>query len=446
MANPNTVFAVSSGAGKAGVAVVRVSGPGASNALKAMCGDIPHARTAVLRKIVHPGSGELLDQGLVLWFPHPESFTGEDVAEFHIHGGPAVVTSVVEALSVVDGLRLAEAGEFTRRAFEAGKLDLSSVEGLADLINAQTNAQRRLALRDASGGLSARCDVWRDVLVRSLAMVEADIDFADERDVPNDLVGLEVPKLVAVVDEMDGWLVSGAGGEILRSGFHVVIAGLPNVGKSSLLNAIAGRNAAIVTDVPGTTRDVIEVFLDLGGFPVVVSDTAGLRDTESVVERIGVDQARSSVGEAELVVWVCDERGVWPKEARSYLDSDALWVRNKSDLAPASVSNQALPVIDVSAVRGWGVRKLISQIESRAKQRMGGAESIGLARSRQVVCLRECQNCLKRGLEVFDGDGGQDELVGESLRQALHALGRLSGRVDVEDLLDVVFGEFCIGK
>ena len=328
----DTIFAPSSGSGKAGVTVLRISGPNSGYALESLCGALPVPRKAVLRKLRSPVDGDLLDQALVLWFPGPGSFTGEDVVELHVHGGLAVVDAVVGALSGLDGLRLAQSGEFTRRAFEAGKLDLSSVEGLADLINARTDAQRRLALRDASGGLAAACESWRNELLRSLAMIEANIDFVDEQDVPDDLLPAELPGLIRIRKEMRDWTKEGNRGEILRSGFRVVIAGLPNVGKSSLLNAFSGRDAAIVTDVAGTTRDVIEVFMDLNGFPVVLADTAGLRQSEDVVERIGVEAAVGRLQQAELIVWVSDERGQWPEESKMRFDSETLWVRNKADL------------------------------------------------------------------------------------------------------------------
>ena len=414
--------------------------------LERMAGGVVAPRSAVVRQIVHPGTGELLDNGLVLWFQGPSSFTGEDVLEFHIHGGMAVTDGVLEALVEIDGVRPAEPGEFTRRAFEAGRLDLSGVEGLADLINAQTGAQRRLALRDATGGLSAACETWRHVIMRSLAMVEANIDFSDERDVPEDLLSVELPKLEAVAGEMERWLQESGGGEILRSGFRVVIAGIPNVGKSSLLNVIAGRKAAIVTEVAGTTRDVIEVFLDLGGYPVVVSDTAGLRSSDDVVEKIGIDQALSTVRGAELVVWVCDERGEWPKFVGEEFDSDTLWVRNKADLAGSAVRVNDAELLEVSAQTGAGIAGLIAKIESCAKRRMSGAESGGLARARHVACVRESVSALSEAFRFAQGGEIEHELIGECLRRALQELGRLTGRVDVEDLLDVVFGEFCIGK
>lgn len=448
MSEPETIFALSSGAGKAGVAVIRISGPRCGTVLTRMTGGPLEPRMASLRRLVHPDTGDFLDLGLALYFPGPASFTGEDVVELQVHGGNAVRNAVLEALTAIDGCRPADSGEFTRRAFEAGKLDLSGVEGLADLINAETDVQRRLALRDASGGLASACDGWRQSLMRCLAMVEANIDFVDEQDVPEDLMSAELPALEAVLADIGYWLEDNRRGEILRAGYRVVIAGLPNVGKSSLLNRIAGRDAAIVTEIAGTTRDVIEVFLDLGGYPVVFADTAGLRSSADRVERIGIDQARGALSRAELVLWVADERGSWPEEVEGDFDSDALWVRNKADLPGARVDAGCASgaVLHVSAATGTGMTELLQEVESRAERRLQGSESFGVARARQVSCLQACSRALAEAVDLARAQGDRQELVGEALRRSLLALGRLSGRVDVEEVLDVVFGEFCIGK
>ncbi|MBN8913520.1 MAG: tRNA uridine-5-carboxymethylaminomethyl(34) synthesis GTPase MnmE, partial [Rhizobiales bacterium] len=303
-----TIFALASAPGRAGVAVIRVSGEGAGRVVDFMAGPRPVARRAVGRFIRHPESGEKLDRGVVLWFPAPASFTGEDVTELHLHGGRAVVQAVLEALAVMPGLRMAEPGEFARRAFEAGKLDLAEVEGLADLIDAETDGQRRQALAQASGALSDLYDGWRASLIEALGLIEAGLDFADEGDVGTKTF-TEATSIISVLARaVRHHLDDGHRGEILRDGFRVALTGPPNAGKSSLLNALARREVAIVSEGAGTTRDVIEVRLDLGGLPVIVSDTAGFRDTEGAIEREGMRRSRAVAEAADLVLWLTDAR------------------------------------------------------------------------------------------------------------------------------------------
>ncbi|MBV1933966.1 MAG: tRNA uridine-5-carboxymethylaminomethyl(34) synthesis GTPase MnmE, partial [Parvibaculaceae bacterium] len=298
-----TIFALSSGRGKAGVAVIRVSGPTAHQAVVALSGRGPGpARQALFRTLRDPQSGETLDQALVLWFAGPASFTGEDCAEFQIHGGPNVVASVLSALGRLDGFRSAQAGEFTRRAVENGKFDLTEAEGIGDLIEAETEAQRRQALQQMSGGLGARCAEWRQRLVKVLAYVEADIDFVDEDDVPEGLSLTVLPFVVALSEEIDALLADGTRGERVREGIEVAIIGPPNAGKSSLLNWLARRDVAIVSEEAGTTRDVVEVRLDLGGMPVILADTAGLRETENAIEKEGVKRALARADTADLTI------------------------------------------------------------------------------------------------------------------------------------------------
>src|SRR4249919_156216 len=302
----DTIFALSSGRPPAAIAVVRISGPRAGEALKALAGRMPEPRKAGLARVRDPATGEAIDEALALWFPGPNSETGEDMAEVQLHGGRAVVAAVLGALGRIEGLRPAEAGEFTRRAFENGRLDLTAVEGLADLIGAETEAQRRQAYRQLKGLLGDRAETWRARLIEALALVEARIDFSDEADVPEDLIGPALVIAHSLRDEIAQALLGAARGERLREGLVVAIAGPPNAGKSTLLNRIARREAAIVSPIPGTTRDVIEVHLDLGGYPVTLLDTAGIRDSDDPVEQDGVRRARQRAGAADLVLWVED--------------------------------------------------------------------------------------------------------------------------------------------
>src|SRR5581483_4638963 len=338
---PDTIFALSSGRTPAAIAVVRVSGPRAGPALKALSGKIPEPRKAALARVRDPQSGEIVDEALALWFPGPNSETGEDTAELQLHGGRAVVAAVFAALGRLDGLRPAEAGEFTRRAFENGRLDLTAVEGLADLIGAETEAQRRQAFRQMKGLLGHRAESWRTQLTEALALVEARIDFADESDVPEDLIGPALAAARRLRDEIADVLAGAGRGERLRDGLVVAIAGPPNAGKSTLLNRIARREAAIVSPQPGTTRDVIEVHLDLDGYPVTVLDTAGIRDSDDPVEQEGVRRARQRAAEADLVLWVVDAAEEGSANGRPSLPevqdraggaTPETWVvRNKSD-------------------------------------------------------------------------------------------------------------------
>jgi len=308
MASPahDTIYALSSGRLPAAIAVVRVSGPRAGDALKALAGRLPEPRKAMLTRLRHPQTGDVLDEALALWFPGPKSETGEDTVELQLHGGRAVVAATFAALASLDGLRMAEAGEFTRRAFENGQLDLTRVEGLADLVYAESDAQRRQALRQLRGLLGDRAEGWRQRLIEALALLEAQIDFPDEDDVPQDLTGRALALARALRDEIAGVLDGARRGERLREGFVVAISGPPNVGKSSLLNRLARREAAIVSPFAGTTRDVIEVHLDLDGYPVVLLDTAGIRDSDDPVEQEGIRRARARAAEADLVLWMSD--------------------------------------------------------------------------------------------------------------------------------------------
>jgi tRNA modification GTPase len=430
-----TIFALSSARGRAGVAVVRVSGPGAGPAVRALTGGIPVARLAWLATLRDPLNGEIIDRGLVLWFPAPGSFSGEDVAEFHIHGGQAVLGALLAALGRLPDLRLAEPGEFTRRAFENGKLDLTGAEGIADLIEAETSAQRRQAQRQIDGGFARMTESWAKSLVQALAFLEAAIDFPDE-DLPPDLLGPVRAAAAQVAGEIARHLADGRRGEILRDGLAVALVGPPNSGKSSLLNRLAGREAAIVSATAGTTRDVIEIKLDLGGYPILLADTAGLRAAEGEIEREGIRRAEARAASADLRVVVLDASAPVSRETIAHLlDERAMLVWNKADLTiPPSDG------IAVSALSGAGIDALITHLGERAEALLAGPAPL-VTRARHRAALQDCQVALDRMIEAKE-----PALLAEDLRLAVRALGRITGRVDVEDLLDVIFCEFCIGK
>jgi tRNA modification GTPase len=431
----STVYALASARGRAGVAVMRLSGRLAGQALAALTdGVVPPPRRAVLRGFVDPSTGAIIDRGLALWFPGPASFTGEDVVELHLHGGPAVIAAMAEALDVL-GLIPAAPGEFTRRAFEHGKLDLTEAEGLADLVAAETEAQRVQALRQMEGALGALYEGWRADLIRALALLEAELDFPDE-DLPEGLGGQVLPELDRLAASLYTHLADARRGEALRDGFQVVVLGPPNVGKSSLVNALARRDVAIVSEVAGTTRDLIEVRLDLGGYPVTLVDTAGLRDAGDAIEREGVRRARARAEAADLRLLLFE-----PGAAVAGTPDDLLVV-NKLDLPGAAAPAGAL---GVSVRTGEGLDALLAVLAERVVARMGLRETPGLTRVRHRRALEEAVAALDRARDGTRA-GVSSELVAEDVRLAGRALGRITGRIDVEDVLDAVFGEFCIGK
>ena len=436
----DTICALASAPGRAGVAVIRISGPAAGAALRALCGPLPAPRHASLRKLKHPGSGELLDRGLVLWLPGPASFTGEDMAELHIHSGRAVIGGVIGALQSLPSMRLAEPGEFARRAFENGKLDLTEVEGLADLIAAETEAQARQALSQAEGGARALYESWRDELVKAQALAEAGLDFADEADVAAD-AAVQADAIVAKLLASISRHLQDRRGERLRDGYRIVIAGAPNAGKSSLLNALARRDVAIVSEEAGTTRDIIEVHLDLGGLPVIVTDTAGLREAEGAVEAEGIKRALARAGEADLVLWVVDATAPqWDApDTRIAAKTGKVSVLNKVDLVK---SPQIADGLAVSAKTGEGVAALVELLADRVRDSLAVGEPAIVTRARHRAELEAA--CL--ALERFRGERGGPELKAEELRLAARHLGRLTGRIDVEEVLGAIFAEFCIGK
>lgn len=436
-----TIYALSTAPGKAGVAVVRVSGEDAGAALRALTGEAPgRPREARLCRFRDPQSGAALDKGLAIFFPAPASFTGEDIVELHIHGGRAVVAAMLRALGDLPGLRAAAPGEFTRRAFENGKLDLTEVEGLADLIDAETEAQRAQALRQMEGALGALYEGWRARLMRALAYAEAEIDFPDE-DVPGDLIAKLGPEIERLESEIAAHLDDGRRGERLRDGVEVAIVGPPNAGKSSLLNRLAGREAAIVSDEAGTTRDVLEVRLDIGGVPVTLADTAGLRDAAGAVEREGVRRALARAEAADLrIVMVAPGTGGIDSDFALARPGD-LRVVNKIDLGTPVPSG----VIGISALTGQGLDALEAALAERVGTAYETREHPVITRARHREGLADCAAALGRAEAALKASRAA-ELVAEDLRLAARALGRITGRVDVEDLLDVIFRDFCIGK
>jgi tRNA modification GTPase len=422
--------------------LVRVSGPQAEKIVTALAGKLPSPRTAT-RALLRDVGQRPIDDAVVLWFPGPASATGEDVAEFHVHGGRAVLAALFAALSGFEDLRPAEPGEFTRRAFENGKLDLTEAEGLDDLIHADTDRQRRQALRQLKGLLGDRARDWRARIIEASALIEAGIDFSDEGDVPAELIAPALAKVKALLAEIEEVLAGQGRSERLRDGLVVAIAGPPNVGKSTLMNQLARREVAIVSPHAGTTRDVIEVQLDLDGYPVTVIDTAGIRETDDPVEQEGVRRARARAADADLVLWLSDS----PQAAIDHDGAAPIWsVRNKIDLEAASrsMADASGPgVFQISASRGDGLSELIAALVGFAQNYFGGTEGGLIGRTRQRKLLQETVASLRRCVQVV-GEG--EELAAEELRVAAHSLGRLLGRVDVEDILDVIFREFCVGK
>jgi tRNA modification GTPase len=454
--NADTIFALSSGRPPAAIAVVRISGPRAGGALRATIGKIPAPRQAALARVRDPVSGETIDEALALWFPGPNSETGEDTAELQLHGGRAVIAAVLAALGRIEGCRPAEAGEFTRRAFENGRIDLTRVEGLADLVGADTEAQRRQAFRQMRGLLGDRAEAWRTQLIEALALVEARIDFPDEGDVPEDLVGPALARAGALRDEIAEVLADQRRGERLREGLVVAIAGPPNAGKSSVLNRIARREAAIVSPLAGTTRDLIEVHLDLEGVPITLVDTAGIRDSDDPVEQEGVRRARERVGAADLVMWVLDAAAggeiAVETVAREFPNTAKWIVWNKVDLVSvlriktlkSVVHKLDYPIHFISALNGSGFTGFIADLAEQSRTYLGSTEPALVTRERHRRALEETVAALDRATR---GQApGQEDILAEELRLAARALGRLTGRVDVEDVLDVIFRDFCIGK
>ena len=421
----DTIYALATAQGRAGVAIVRISGPEAVAAARRLAGSVPDGRGV---RVLRDGEGGLLDEALLLRFRAGSSFTGEEVVELHLHGSPAIVSAVLRELSRAPGLRPAEAGEFTRRAMENGRLDLAQVEGLADLIDAETEAQRKQALRVFSGDLGELAENWRRDLVRAAALIEATIDFVDE-DVPVDVVP-EVRELIGRTRSAMAREAAGVGvAERIRDGFEVAIIGPPNAGKSTLLNRLAGRDVAITSDVAGTTRDVIEVRLDLRGLPVTMLDTAGLRETEDAVERIGVARARERAERSDLRIHL-----LGPGEHLPEPTDDDIYLLGKADEGEVGVSGKT----------GQGIDRLIDMVADRLERRAG---SVGIAmRDRHRQALERAVGDLDAAMATLEATPEIADMVAEDLRSAIRAVDSLVGRVDVEHILDEIFSSFCIGK
>ncbi|MGB0577180.1 MAG: tRNA uridine-5-carboxymethylaminomethyl(34) synthesis GTPase MnmE [Alphaproteobacteria bacterium] len=442
----DTIFALSSGNGVSGLAVIRISGPESGPILQSLSdGSLPMPRHATRVSLRDPDNGEVLDDGLVLWFPGPASFTGEDIVELHIHGGRATIDAVSFALSGFENCRLAEPGEFSRRAFDNNKLDLAEIEGLADLIAAETEAQRKQALRQLSGGISEVYENWREALLRLLAHAEAAIDFPEE-DLPDNLISDTKHNMLGISESITQYISDNRRGERLRDGFQITIAGPPNAGKSSLLNELAQRDVAIVSEQAGTTRDVIEVRLDLGGYPVTIADTAGMRTTTETIEAEGVRRARDRAESSDITIFVVDASlDKANAEILKMAQPGDIVAFNKSDLLGFPAPTPKIPDVDtlsVSVKTGQHLDKLIHSVTERVILSL--SDSAGpppLTRLRHREALEDCRSALLRGLKA-----PESELMAEDLRLAARALGRITGRVDVEDVLDVIFGEFCIGK
>nr|WP_203071050.1 tRNA uridine-5-carboxymethylaminomethyl(34) synthesis GTPase MnmE [Roseomonas ponticola] len=437
----DTIFARASGAGQAAVAVLRLSGPGTAGVVARLAGRLPAARRASLRRLRDPDDGEVLDEALVLWFPGPASYTGEDAAELHLHGGSAVVAAVTDALGRL-GCRPAEPGEFTRRAFLHGRMDLTQAEAIADLIAAETATQRRQALRQADGALGRLYGGWTERLTRILAQQEAAIEFEMD-DLPTDVADRAREAAATLAREIGAHLDDGRRGERLREGLSIAILGAPNAGKSSLLNALAGRDAAIVSPIAGTTRDIVECRLELNGVPAVIADTAGLRASTDAIEQEGVRRAMRRAEEADLILAAFAADRPPDAETLALLRDapGAILVATKCDLAPPPALDTPGTVIATSARTGEGLKALRSALAREAARHAGLGDAPALTRSRHRAALAETleQLRLAQGAPL-------PELAAEGYRAALLALGRITGRVEVESILDSIFRDFCIGK
>jgi tRNA modification GTPase len=445
----DTIFAPATAAGRAAVAVVRLSGPRAGEAVRGLAGPLPRPRRATMRKL-RDDAGDVIDSALVLWFPGPASYTGEDVAELHVHGGAAVVARVVAALTRL-GLRLAEPGEFTRRAFEVGRLTLDQAEGVADLVDAETEAQARQAVGLLDGALGRRYQRWRSMLTQALAMLEAAVDFPDE-ELPSDVAARAAPRIARLEADLQRALGDARRGERVRDGYRIALIGAPNAGKSQLFNALLHRDAAIVTATPGTTRDVLEAPLVIAGYKVLLADMAGLRETDEAIEGEGVRRARAWADGADLRLWVVDQSaasGAW-REAADLVKTGDILLLNKSDLPRGGDAGAAERRADaasaerfvVSAAEGEGLAPLLETLARKVAADLSGAEFPAVTRERHARVLAEALVHLDRATRMLH----TPELAAEDLRLAARALERITGRIGAEDVLDVIFASFCIGK
>ena len=442
MTEIDTIFALSTAVGKSGVAVIRVSGAGAWDGCQLLLGaqNLPTPRQAVTRKIYNPKTNELLDNAMMIGFRAPASFTGEDCIEYHVHGGTAIIEGVLSVLSSLPNHRMALPGEFTRRAFENGKMDLTAAEAVADLIHAETESQRLQALKQMAGALFHLYEGWKDRVSKLLALLEADLDFSDQ-DLPEDLLLKVRPDVSDIIAEIDNHMNDGRRGELLRDGFRLVILGAPNAGKSSLLNRLVQRDAAIVSPIAGTTRDVIDVHLNLGGYPVVLADTAGLRISDDSIEGEGMKRAINRANQADLKILLFDGTTEPDEKTLSLIDDKSIIVMNKSDAEKFNHTDIGRNRIYISALTGHGIEELVLELIQRIKHQIGGADTPALTRARHREALQKCYAALERSMTA-----PLPELVAEDLRLSVRYLGSITGRVDVEDLLDMIFRDFCIGK
>jgi len=429
----DTIFAPASGSGKAAIAIVRISGPQTRFVLETIAGSLPGPRQATLRIITGPDGP--IDRALLVWFPAPHSFTGEDCAEFHLHGSLAVVRSLLSCLSTFTDCRLAQPGEFARRAFEHGKMDLSEVEGLADLIDSETERQRKQALRQMEGGLSLRVAEWRQALLSAMALVESDIDFSDEGDIEPETSRHAQRFIEQLILDINHILASARQGQRLREGIVVIVAGPPNAGKSTLVNALAHRDIAIVSPIAGTTRDLIEVPLDLEGLPVTLIDTAGLRESTDDIENQGIARARRRVAQADLGLWLM------PPDYDDQPPSGPDWIRIRTKADVSQITGDGLPI---SVLTGAGMDQLRAHLKDEIEQRLGSGDAL-ITRERQNQALTRALLSLSQALQGLKS-GGATELIAEDLRLAARHFGEIIGVVGVEAMLDTLFAQFCIGK
>ena len=441
----DTIYSLSTGAGSSGVAIIRLSGPASEEVLKKLTRKrAPEPRLASLRRIHNPIDQNAIDEGIVIWFPGPNSYTGEDVVEFHVHGGPSITEEVLKSISTVASCRIAEPGEFTRRAFQLGKMDLTSAEAVADLIDAKTIEQRRQALKQFDGQLAGLYDEWRKQLIDILAYAESAIDFSDE-ELPEGINNTITNNILYLINNISQHIDDKKIGERIRSGFNIAILGAPNSGKSSLLNRLATRDVAIVSDTAGTTRDVIEVQMNLEGFAVIVSDTAGIRDTQNEIEFEGVRRARKAADEADLVVVVFDALDLpdISEITKNYISDKSLVLVNKVDLLDHSLPGEinGKETLGISAKTGEGFEEFQLRLNREVKNYFGNNEQPVLTRERHRKALEDTLASLNRSTQAV-----LPELVAEDIRLAVRSIGKITGRVDVEDVLDIIFGEFCIGK
>ena len=433
--NEHTIVALSSGSLPSGVAVIRISGSACNRISEQMLGGVCESRVAQLKSVKHPNTHEELDRGIVLAFRGPASFTGEDCLELQLHGGRAVVEAVLKAICEFDGVRLAEAGEFSKRAFENCKLDLTEIEGIADLVASETEAQRKQALSQSRGDSRETYEGWRKRLIHMRALIEAELDFSEEEDIPEEISKEGFSQVMAIKDEIESHLNDNRAGEIIRDGFKIALMGKPNAGKSSLLNALAKRDVAIVTNEAGTTRDVIDVHLDIDGYAVIVSDTAGLRVSENIVEAEGIKRAQLKGEEADLVIWLKELHDDQPLPQIGF--DNIIYVASKDDALDIQDG------ISISVSHTKGLDALLIEVKAQIRSKLQNHDGVLISRLRYRESLTEC---VKHLSFVIENEVSDIELKAETLRHASDCIGRITGKIDVEDLLDVIFSEFCVGK